>query len=63
MKYTVTIEELISQDFEIEANALAEAVKRAREIYSDGILVVENGTLESAKIIAEAFGESYEEEI
>ena len=63
MKYTVTIEELISQDFEIEANALAEAVKRAREMYSDGILVVENGVLESAKVIAEAFGESYEVEI
>lgn len=44
-KYTVTIEETISQNFEIEAESREEAFKIAEKKYKDGELVVENGNL------------------
>lgn len=41
-KYVVTIEETISQDFDIEANSLEEALEIARKKYCDGEFVVES---------------------
>lgn len=44
-KYRVTIEETISQDFEIEAESREEAFRLAEAKYKDGSLVVDNGNL------------------
>lgn len=41
MKYIVTIEETISQDFVVEADDVGEALSIARTKYRDGQLVVE----------------------
>lgn len=41
-KYVVTIEETISQDFDVEANSLEEALEIARKQYRDGEFVVES---------------------
>ena len=36
MKYTITIEETIAKDFEIEANSADEAYETAEQKYKDG---------------------------
>lgn len=41
-KYVVTIEETISQDFDVEANSLEEALEIARKKYYDGEFIVES---------------------
>lgn len=41
-KYVVTIEETISQDFDVEANSLGEALEIARKKYYDGEFTVES---------------------
>ena len=41
-KYVVTIEETISQDFDVEANSLEEAFEIARKKYRDGKFIVES---------------------
>ena len=50
-KYVVTIEEAISQDFEIEAETSEDAMKIAEEKYNSGEFVLEPGNL-SAKQMA-----------
>lgn len=42
--FVVTIEETISQDFDVEANSLEEAFEIARKKYRDGEIVVEPET-------------------
>lgn len=42
--FVVTIEEHISQDFDIEAKSLEEALEIARKKYHDGEIVVEPET-------------------
>lgn len=44
-KFKITIEEMISQDFEIEATSLEEAMELAEQQYNDGELVLEPGNL------------------
>ena len=36
MKYTITIEETVAKDFEIEANSADEAYETAEQKYKDG---------------------------
>ncbi len=49
-KYTVTIEETLSSDFEVYANNSEEAIELAIKKYRDGELVLEPGNLMSKKI-------------
>lgn len=51
MKYKVTIEETISDDFEVEANSLSEAKQKAISDYKDGKIVLESGELQQSKIM------------
>lgn len=44
-KYTVTIEETVSQGFEVEAESAEEAMKIAEEKYHNGEFVLEPGEL------------------
>lgn len=50
MSYTVTIRELIEQDFEVEADSLADAINIAKEKYNSGEFVLEPGNLVSKYI-------------
>lgn len=63
-KIKVTIEERISQTFEIEALDIFEAVEKAEEMYYDGDLVVDNGEVNEKFISAvdPETNEYYEEE-
>lgn len=53
MIFSVTIEELISQDFKINANSIEEAVSIAKEKYDEGKFVLAPGTLIAKQIQAE----------
>ena len=44
-KYRVTIEEIITQDFEVEAENLDEAINRTVEKYKSGEFVLEPGNV------------------
>lgn len=44
-KYYITIEEHISENFEVEANSIEEAMQIAEEKYDNGEFVLENGNL------------------
>ena len=50
MKYTVIIEETVSDDFEIDANSESEAILRATEKYKNAELVLEPGKIQEVKI-------------
>lgn len=52
-KYKVTIEETISEEFNIEADSLEEAVKIAELAYTVGKLVLENGHVITKQIMLE----------
>lgn len=45
MKYIVTIEETCSQDFEIEANNIEEAIDIATDEYNNGDLILDDPCL------------------
>lgn len=45
MKYKITIEETISQEFEIKANSIEEAKEKAIKDYESGKIVLEFGTV------------------
>lgn len=53
MIFSVTIEELISQDFKINANSIEEAVSIAKEKYDEGKFVLAPGTLIAKQIQVE----------
>lgn len=52
-KYKVTIEETISEEFNIEADSLEEALKIAELAYTVGKLVLENGQVIAKQIMLE----------
>lgn len=52
MIFTVTIEELISQEFKMNANSLEEAMNMAKEKYNEGEFVLAPGTLISKQMQA-----------
>lgn len=45
MKYTITIEETVSDTFEVEANSLKEATEKAIQNYNEAIFVLEPGNV------------------
>ena len=48
--FTVTIEELVSQDYTVLAENREEAIKKAIEMYKQGEIVLEPGNLEMKRI-------------
>lgn len=56
MRYTVLIEEVVSQEFAVEALSPEEALRLAKDQYSKGKIVLEPGNLEqvSMKIVGDA---------
>ncbi len=50
MKYSVVIEELVSDTFEVEAKSEEEALDFARKEYRRGNFVLEPGELQSTKV-------------
>lgn len=52
-KYNVIIEEIVSQNFEVEAESLEDALMIASNKYHTGIFVLEPGELESVTAMAE----------
>ena len=48
--FTVTIEELVSQDYTVLAENREEAIKKAIEMYKQGEIVLEPGNLEMKHI-------------
>ena len=53
MKITVTIEEHISQDFEVEADSLEEAMEIADDKYHSGEFVRDNANVTAKLMMAE----------
>ena len=56
MRYTVLIEEVVSQEFAVEASSPEEALRLAKDQYGKGKIVLEPGKLEdvSMKIVGDA---------
>lgn len=51
--FKITIEEMISQSFDIVAETIEEAMEIAERDYNDGYLVVDNGDLVAKQMMAE----------
>ena len=60
MKITVTIEEHISQPFEVEADTLEEAMQIAEDKYRSGEFVLDKSCVTSRLIMAENYYEATE---
>lgn len=56
MRYTVLVEEVVSQDFAVEASSPEEALRLAEDSYRKGEIMLEPGNLEdvSMKIVGDA---------
>ena len=52
-KYTITIEETVSEVFYLEANSLEEAKEKAIENYNNSVFVLEPGNLIETNILVE----------
>lgn len=52
-RFVVTIEEHISQAFEVEANDIEEAMEIAEEKYNDGEFVLEPGNVTTKLMMAD----------
>lgn len=50
MKYTITIEETVAKDFEIEANSADEAYETAEQKYKDGEFILDPGECQFRQI-------------
>ena len=50
MKYTITIEEAVAKDFEIEANSAEEAYETAERKYKSGEFVLDPGECQFKQI-------------
>lgn len=50
MKYTITIEETVAKDFEVEANDAEEAYKIAEQKYNSGEFVLDPGECQFKQI-------------
>lgn len=50
MKYTITIEETVAKDFEIEANSADEAYETAEQKYKDSEFVLDPGECQFRQI-------------
>lgn len=53
IKYKITIEEHISQAFEVEATDIGEAMEIARKKYDNGEFVLESGEVNAKLMMAE----------
>lgn len=53
MKFKITIEEHISQTFEVEATNIEEAMEIAQEKYNNDEFVLDNGSLTAKLMMAE----------
>ena len=53
MKIKVIIEERISQEFEVEAENIEEAMEIAEEKYYDGEFVIDNGNVTCREMMAD----------
>lgn len=49
MKYTIIIEETVSEEFTLEAEGEREALKKAEQLYREGKWVLEPGSLLDVK--------------
>lgn len=52
-KYTITIEETVSEVFYLEANSLEEAKEKAIENYNNSVFVLEPGNLIETNVLVE----------
>lgn len=52
-KYTITIEETVSEVFYLEANSLEEAKELAIENYNNSVFVLEPGNLIETNVLVE----------
>lgn len=50
MKYTITIEETVAKDFEVEANSAEEAYETAEQKYESGEFVLDPGECQFKRI-------------
>ena len=54
MKYTITIEETVAKDFEVEANDAEEAYEMAEQKYNSGEFVLDPGECQFRQIAVTA---------
>lgn len=57
MKYTIIIEETVSEDFTLEAESRKEALEKAERLYREGKWVLEPGSLLDVKFQVQEEGE------